>query len=63
MLHGVGWNAQTFIEYMLECGLDDKFLAPFENTRFVFPEAPIKPVQLYNNKRKPAWFNVYGLEN
>jgi predicted esterase len=61
-MHGVGWDAEAFTHFLADRGVDDDFLRPFENCRFVFPNAGKMKVQLYGDREKHSWFDVYRLD-
>lgn len=55
-LHGLGASADDFT------GVIPEFKIPDEaGVRFVFPNAPIKPVTINAGFPMPAWFDIHGL--
>ncbi|MFM6979235.1 MAG: alpha/beta hydrolase [Methylophilaceae bacterium] len=52
-LHGLGADGHDFAPIVPQLQLD--------NTRFIFPHAPIRPVTLNHGYAMPAWFDIYGL--
>ena len=54
ILHGLGADANDFIPFAQ--GLD---LRAVGDVRFVFPNAPVRPVALFGGQRVRAWFDVY----
>jgi len=55
-LHGLGASADDFVPAVPELKLPDQ-----AGVRFVFPNAPIKPVTINAGFEMPAWFDLYGL--
>jgi phospholipase/carboxylesterase len=53
-LHGLGADGTDFVPLVPELGLPDN-VAP----RFVFPNAPVRPVTANNGKAMSAWYDVY----
>lgn len=56
-LHGLGADANDFVPIVPE--LADPRLPPL---RFVFPNAPVRPITLNQGMPMRAWYDVYGLE-
>jgi len=54
-LHGLGADGSDFVPLVPELGLPDA-VAP----RFVFPNAPIRPVTVNNGMAMRAWYDIYG---
>lgn len=54
-LHGLGADGNDFVPIVPELDL--------ENTRFVFPHAPVRPVTLNNNMPMRAWFDIRSLDH
>ena len=61
-MHGVGWDAEAFTHFLGERGVDNDFLKPFEDCRFVLPNAGKQKVKLYKDREKNSWFDVYKLD-
>lgn len=57
VLHGLGASADDFVPLARE--LD---LASVGPVRFVFPQAPQRPVTLNGGYRMPAWYDLYGAD-
>lgn len=57
-LHGLGANASDFAPIA-------PTLQTLVNTplRFIFPNAPIRPVTINQNMRMRAWYDIYSLEH
>jgi phospholipase/carboxylesterase len=56
-MHGLGADAHDFEPLVPE--LD---LAPEARVRFVFPNAPVRPVTINAGHRMRAWFDVAGFD-
>lgn len=56
-LHGLGASSDDFVPIAEQLPLP-KNLA----VRFIFPQAPIRPVAINNNMPMPAWFDIYSLD-
>ena len=54
-LHGLGADGNDFVPIVPELGV--------QNTRFVFPHAPVRPVTLNNNIPMRAWFDLTTLDH
>jgi phospholipase/carboxylesterase len=57
ILHGLGASAQDFVPFV-----DEIDLAPVGPVRWVFPDAPVRPVTINGGMRMPAWFDLFGLD-
>jgi len=55
-LHGLGADGHDFVPIVPELNLDDAGI------RFIFPNAPIRPVTINNGMAMPAWYDI-GLIN
>ncbi len=56
-LHGLGADGTDFLPLVPELHLPDD-VAP----RFVFPNAPVRPVTVNNGLTMRAWYDIYSLE-
>ncbi len=54
-LHGLGADGTDFVPLVPELRLPDN-IAP----RFVFPNAPVRPVTVNNGMSMPAWYDIYS---
>src|ERR1700735_1385165 len=54
-LHGLGADGTDFVPLVPELRLPDS-VAP----RFIFPNAPVRPVTINNGMAMPAWYDVYS---
>jgi phospholipase/carboxylesterase len=54
-LHGLGADGTDFVPLVPELRLPDN-VAP----RFVFPNAPVRPVTVNNGMSMPAWYDIYS---
>jgi len=54
ILHGLGADAHDFVPFAQQ--LD---LRAVGDVRFVFPNAPVRPVTLFGGQSARAWFDVY----
>ncbi|HEY4338737.1 MAG TPA: alpha/beta fold hydrolase [Steroidobacteraceae bacterium] len=54
-LHGLGADGTDFVPLVPELRLPDN-VAP----RFVFPNAPVRPVTVNNGMAMPAWYDIYS---
>ncbi len=55
-LHGLGASADDFLPIVPQLNL------PLDHTiRFIFPNAPLRPVSLNGGYAMPAWYDIYGL--
>lgn len=60
MLHGLGADPSDFDHFreeLIACG------APLEQTRFVLPSAPVRPISMNNGYPMKGWFDLFSLEN
>jgi phospholipase/carboxylesterase len=55
-LHGLGADGNDFVTMIPELNLPADI-----DVRFIFPNAPIKPVTLNNGYQMRAWYDIYGL--
>jgi phospholipase/carboxylesterase len=55
-LHGLGADGTDFVPIVPELRLADD-VAP----RFIFPNAPVRPVTVNNGMRMRAWYDIYSL--
>lgn len=55
-LHGLGADGNDFVSMIPELNL-----SPDINMRFIFPNAPVKPVTINNGYAMRAWYDIYGL--
>lgn len=53
-LHGLGANANDFAPIVPVLNLP--------NTRFIFPNAPIRPVTINMGMEMPAWYDIFSLD-
>ena len=56
-LHGLGADATDFVDVIPLLGLPQDRL-----TRFVFPNAPVRPVTINGGLPCRAWFDIYSLD-
>ncbi|HTC50782.1 MAG TPA: alpha/beta fold hydrolase [Steroidobacteraceae bacterium] len=54
-LHGLGADGTDFLSLVPQLGLPDT-VAP----RFIFPNAPVRPVTINNGMSMRAWYDVYS---
>ncbi len=54
-LHGLGADGSDFVPLVPELRLPDE-MAP----RFIFPNAPMRPVTVNNGMVMPAWYDIYS---
>jgi phospholipase/carboxylesterase len=54
-MHGLGADGTDFVPLVPELRLPDN-IAP----RFVFPNAPVRPVTVNNGMSMPAWYDIYS---
>ena len=57
-LHGLGASGYDFIDIAKELNLPKEL-----GVRFVFPHAPVRPVQYANNAKMRAWFDVLEIKH
>jgi phospholipase/carboxylesterase len=55
-MHGLGADGTDFVPLVPELRLPDA-VAP----RFIFPNAPVRPVSVNNGMRMRAWYDIYSL--
>jgi phospholipase/carboxylesterase len=55
-LHGLGADGNDFVPIIPELHLPANF-----NIRFIFPNAPIRPVTINQGYRMPAWYDIRSL--
>ncbi len=58
-LHGLGASADDFVPVIPELKLPKNA----KGIRFIFPNAPMKPVTLNNGYVMPAWYDLYSLDH
>lgn len=56
-LHGLGADGNDFVPIVPELGLDEA-----HSVRFVFPNAPQRPVTVNGGMRMPAWYDIKGVD-
>lgn len=56
-LHGLGADGNDFVPIVPELGLGDE-----HGVRFVFPNAPTRPVTVNGGTPMPAWYDIAGME-
>jgi phospholipase/carboxylesterase len=54
-MHGLGADGTDFVPLVPELRLPDD-VAP----RFIFPNAPVRPVTVNNGMSMPAWYDIYS---
>jgi phospholipase/carboxylesterase len=54
-MHGLGADGTDFVPLVPELRLPDN-VAP----RFIFPNAPVRPVTVNNGMSMPAWYDIYS---
>jgi phospholipase/carboxylesterase len=57
ILHGLGANARDFVPFV-----DEIDLAPVGPVRWVFPDAPVRPVTANGGARMQAWYDIPGFD-
>ena len=55
-LHGLGADGHDFVPIIPELKLNN------EAIRFIFPNAPIRPVTINNGMAMPAWYDIRGMD-
>src|SRR5580700_8459184 len=55
-LHGLGADGTDFVPLVPELRLPDDVAA-----RFIFPNAPVRPVTVNNGMAMRAWYDIYSL--
>lgn len=58
LLHGLGASGHDFIDIATELNLPKEL-----GVRFVFPHAPVRPIQYAGNTKMRAWFDLVSLEH
>jgi len=53
-MHGLGASGADFVPLVPHLGLQE--------TRFVFPQAPIRPVTINGGMQMPAWYDILTME-
>ncbi|WP_109995309.1 alpha/beta hydrolase [Salinisphaera sp. LB1] len=56
-LHGLGADGNDFVPIIPELGLGEQHAI-----RFVFPNAPQRPVTVNGGMRMPAWYDIKGVD-
>ena len=56
-LHGLGADGNDFVPIVPELGLGEA-----HTVRFVFPNAPSRPVTVNNGMAMPAWYDIKGVD-
>lgn len=56
-LHGLGADADDFVDIVNELSLPDEF-----QVRFIFPNAPLRPVTFAGGSLLRAWFDIESLD-
>ena len=56
-LHGLGADGNDFVPIIDELGLGSA-----HGVRFVFPNAPSRPVTVNNGMSMPAWYDIKGID-
>lgn len=59
-LHGLGAGGDDFVPIVAELDLDAVRRAAGGEIRFVFPNAPARPVTINNGYVMPAWYDILG---
>lgn len=54
-LHGLGANAEDFVPMVPSLNL-----SPEHSVRFVFPDAPIRPITISGGMSMQAWYDILG---
>jgi phospholipase/carboxylesterase len=57
ILHGLGASATDFVPVGRQWNLRE-----IGDVRFVFPDAPVRPVTINGGMRMPAWYDILGLD-
>lgn len=55
-LHGLGATANDFPPIVPELGLDSQ-----RSIRFIFPQAPDRPITINGGVRMPGWYDIKGM--
>ena len=56
-MHGLGADGHDFVPIVPELGIRAD-----RGVRFIFPNAPHRPVTINNGFVMPAWYDIYGME-
>jgi len=56
-MHGLGATAHDFDSIIPQLTLDSTL-----QIRFIFPQAPVRPVTINQGYAMPAWFDVFGMQ-
>lgn len=56
-LHGLGATADDFVPVIPELGIPDGL-----GVRFVFPQAPTRPITINNGYAMPGWYDITSLD-
>lgn len=56
LLHGLGADAQDLVPLAAQLGV-----SPRQGVRFLFPNAPLRPVTINAGQVMRAWYDIYGL--
>ncbi|MEJ0007638.1 MAG: hypothetical protein WDM77_15055 [Steroidobacteraceae bacterium] len=55
-MHGLGADGTDFVPLVPELRLPDS-----QSPRFIFPNAPVRPVTVNNGMAMRAWYDIYSL--
>ncbi|GMM34389.1 palmitoyl-(protein) hydrolase [Saccharomycopsis crataegensis] len=55
--HGLGDRGQSFADIAISLHKLDQY----KHIKFVFPNAPVKPISFQGGYKMPAWFDIYEL--
>ena len=55
-LHGLGADGSDFVPIVPELGLPDSIVA-----RFIFPNAPVRPITINNGMKMRGWYDIVSL--
>lgn len=58
LMHGLGADGNDFVPIVSELQLPKEI-----PLRFIFPNAPLKPVTINNGYIMPAWYDITGMES
>ena len=56
-LHGLGASGNDFVPVVPQLGLPDDV-----GVRFIFPNAPVRPITVNNGMTMPAWYDISSLD-
>ncbi|MHC4375167.1 MAG: alpha/beta hydrolase [Planctomycetota bacterium] len=56
-MHGLGADGHDFVPIVPDLGISSD-----RGVRFIFPNAPHRPVTINNGFVMPAWYDIYGME-